>query len=154
VVAVPSAGRGLSGEEEARAFEQLPAPPEGDAQRVAHLVLMQLLPSLVDDDLSSFGEALSAIQRITGAWFASQQGGVFAPGPTEELIAAMARSGAAGVGQSSWGPAAYGLAGSDAAAAGLAHELGRRLGRAGAVFQGGFAAHGARVWRGRAALQN
>ena len=44
VVAVPSAGRGLSGEDEARAFEQLPAPPEGDAERVAHLVLMQLLP--------------------------------------------------------------------------------------------------------------
>ena len=84
VVAVPSAGRGLSGEDEARAFEQLPAPPEGDAERVAHLVLMQLLPSLIDDDLASFGEALSAIQRITGAWFATQQGGVFAPGPTED----------------------------------------------------------------------
>jgi beta-ribofuranosylaminobenzene 5'-phosphate synthase len=154
VVAVPSAGRGLSGEEEARAFEQLPAPPEGDAERVAHLVLMQLLPSLVDDDLSSFGAALSAIQRITGAWFAAQQGGVFAPGPTQELIAAMVRSGAAGVGQSSWGPAAYGLAGSDAAAARLARELGSVLGPAGVIFQGRFAAQGARVWRGPAEAQN
>ncbi|HKG33508.1 MAG TPA: beta-ribofuranosylaminobenzene 5'-phosphate synthase family protein [Gemmatimonadales bacterium] len=154
VVAVPSAGRGLSGEDEARAFEQLPPPPEGDAERVAHLVLMQLLPSLVDDDLSSFGAALSAIQRITGAWFAAQQGGVFAPGPTEELIAAMVRSGAAGVGQSSWGPAAYGLAGSDIAAARLARELGSLLGPAGVIFQGRFAAEGARVWRGPAEAQN
>ncbi len=154
VVAVPSAGRGLSGEDEARAFEQLPAPPEGDAERVAHLVLMQLLPSLIDADLSSFGAALSAIQRITGAWFATQQGGVFAPGPTEELIAAMVRSGAAGVGQSSWGPAAYGLAGSDAAAGRLAQELGPLLGSAGKVFQGPFTDQGARVWRGPAASQN
>ncbi len=154
VVAVPSAGRGLSGEDEARAFEQLPAPPEGDAERVSHLVLMQLLPSLIDADLASFGEALSAIQRITGAWFATQQGGVFAPGPTEELIAAMVRWGAAGVGQSSWGPAAYGLAESDAAAARLARELGPLLGGGGQVFQGGFAAQGARVWRGSRGSQN
>src|SRR3954447_18763137 len=151
VVAVPAAGRGLSGDDEARAFEQLPAPPEGDAERVAHLVLMQLLPSLIDDDLASFGEALSAIQRITGGWFATQQGGVFAPGPTEELITAMARSGAAGVGQSSWGPAAYGLAGSDAEAARLARELGPLLVGGGEIFQGGFAALGARLWRGPAA---
>jgi beta-RFAP synthase len=146
ILAVPSGGRGLSGEEEARAFEQLPLPPAGDAERVAHLVLMQLLPALVESDLPSFGSALTAVQRITGAWFASQQGGVFAPGPTEALIESMAQSGAVGVGQSSWGPAAYGLAASATAAAELAQELRQRLGGAGAVFEGEFAARGARVW--------
>src|SRR4051795_4433755 len=135
VVAVPVAGRGLSGEDEARAFEQLPAPPEGDAERVAHLVLMQLLPSLIDDDLASFGEALSAIQRITGGWSATQQGGVFTPGPTEELIAAMVRCGAVGVGQSSWGPAAFGVAEGDAAAALLAGELAPLLGGGGLALE-------------------
>src|SRR4051812_19463610 len=89
VVAVPVAGRGLSGEDEARAFEQLPAPPEGDAERVAHLVLMQLLPSLIDDDLASFGEALSAIQRITGGGVAPPPGGGVNPGPPEEAITPM-----------------------------------------------------------------
>jgi beta-ribofuranosylaminobenzene 5'-phosphate synthase len=146
VVAVPAGGRGLSGEAEARAFEQLPPPPEGEAERVAHLVLMQLLPALVEDDLPSFGEALSAIQRITGSWFAAQQGGVFAPGPTEQLVATMVRSGAAGVGQSSWGPAAYGLVGTAADSARLAAELRRQLGADGEVFEGGFAPQGARVW--------
>jgi beta-ribofuranosylaminobenzene 5'-phosphate synthase len=148
VVAVPSAARGLSGEEEARAFEQLPSPPAGDAERVAHLVLMQLLPALVDDDLPSFGAALSTIQRITGTWFAAEQGGVFAPGPTEQLIATMGRFGAVGVGQSSWGPAAYGLVGSDSAAAELAATARNVLGSEGEVFQGKFATRGARVWRG------
>lgn len=146
VVAVPWGGRGLSGEEEARAFEQLPSPPEGQAEQVAHLVLMQLLPALVESDLASFGEALSAVQRITGSWFATQQGGVFAPGPTERLIATMARSGAAGVGQSSWGPAAYGLVGNAVDSARLARELRAQLDRDGEVFEGGFAPHGARVW--------
>ena len=146
VVAVPSGGRGLSGEAEARAFEQLPPPPAGEAEQVAHLVLMQLLPALVEADLPSFGEALSAIQRITGSWFAAQQGGVFAPGPTQQLVATMARSGAAGVGQSSWGPAAYGLVGTAADSARLAGELRRQLGGGGEVFEGGFAPQGARIW--------
>jgi beta-ribofuranosylaminobenzene 5'-phosphate synthase len=147
VVAVPLGGRGLSGEEEARAFEQLPPPPDREVEQVSHLVLMQLLPALVEADLPSFGQALSAVQRITGAWFAAQQGGIFAPGPTQQLVADMASWGALGVGQSSWGPAAYGLVETDAAARDLALQI-RRKGLAGAVFEGGFAPQGARVWTG------
>jgi beta-ribofuranosylaminobenzene 5'-phosphate synthase len=148
VVAVPTGGRGLSGEAEARAFEQLPSPPDREVEQVAHLVLMQLLPALVEEDLPSFGAALSAIQRITGAWFAAEQGGVFAPGPTEQLVADMAALGAVGVGQSSWGPAVYGLVDSDAVAAELAGQVRDALGSSGQVFQGGFAARGARIWAG------
>ena len=153
VVAVPAGGRGLSGDAEARAFERLPPPPGSEVERVAHLVLMQLLPALVEGDLRSFGAALSAIQRITGAWFAAQQGGVFAPGRTEQLIVDMAASGALGVGQSSWGPAAYGLVESDAIAGDLARQARQTLGANGQVFEGGFAAQGARVWRGEKAGQ-
>src|ERR671920_2107993 len=65
VLAVPEGGRGLSGEAEALAFERLPRPPEPEVEQVAHLVLMQLLPGLVEADLASFGAALSRIQRIT-----------------------------------------------------------------------------------------
>jgi beta-ribofuranosylaminobenzene 5'-phosphate synthase len=146
VVAVPAGGRGLSGEAEALAFEHLPSPPDEEVERVAHLVLMQLLPALVEADLPSFGQALSMIQRITGAWFAAEQGGVFAPGPTEQLVAEMAALGAAGVGQSSWGPAAYGLAETEEGSAAIARQLRRVLGLSGQVYEGGFAAGGARVW--------
>jgi beta-ribofuranosylaminobenzene 5'-phosphate synthase len=148
VVAVPSGRSGLSGDAEARAFAKLPSPPDREVERVSHLVLMQLLPALVENDLPSFGEALSGIQRTTGSWFAEQQGGVFAPGPTEQLITSMAGWGAAGVGQSSWGPAAYGLVPSADAAAALARRVGGVMGGKGTVFQGGFAPHGARAWRG------
>lgn len=148
VVAVPSGRSGLSGDAEARAFEELPSPPDGDVERVSHLVLMQLLPALVEADLPSFGQALSAVQRITGSWFAGQQGGVFAPGQTEQLVSRMAEWGAAGVGQSSWGPAAYGLVDSPGAGAELADRVRRVMGEKGVVFEGGFAARGARVWRG------
>jgi beta-ribofuranosylaminobenzene 5'-phosphate synthase len=154
VVAVPSGGRGLSGEAEARAFEQLPSPPDREVERVSHLVLMQLLPALVEADLPSFGAALSEIQRVTGAWFAAQQGGVFAPGPTARVVADLAEWGAAGVGQSSWGPAAYGLVENDARAEALADRARQALGSTGRVFAGGFAAQGARVWSGPAGSPN
>jgi beta-ribofuranosylaminobenzene 5'-phosphate synthase len=148
VVAVPSGRRGLSGEAEARAFEELRSPPDREVERVSHLVLMQLLPALVEADLPSFGQALSEVQRITGSWFAGQQGGVFAPGETAQLISAMSEWGAAGVGQSSWGPAAYGLVESADAATKLAERVRRAIGESGSVFEGGFAAQGARVWQG------
>ena len=145
VLAVPSRGRGLSGEEETKAFEELPPPPDREVEEVSHLVLMQLLPSLVEADLPSFGDALSKVQRITGGWFAEQQGGIFAPGPTEQLIARMAGWGAHGVGQSSWGPAAYGLVENGRAATSLAEQVRQFLGPAGDVFQGVFSPEGARV---------
>ena len=70
---------------------------------------MKLLPALVEGDLPGFGSALTEVQRVTGAWFAPEQGGVFAPGEGAELIRRMAEWGAEGVGQSSWGPAVYGI---------------------------------------------
>jgi beta-RFAP synthase len=148
VVAVPPGVPGLSGEAEAAAFEQLPPPAPGEAERVSHLVLMQLLPALVEGDLGSFGEALSAVQRITGGWFAPQQGGVFAPGQGEALIGRLAGWGAAGVGQSSWGPAVYGMVEGAEAGLALAERCRHFLGGNGLVFEGGFARSGARARRG------
>ena len=149
VVAVPPGNPGLSGEAEAAAFERLPAPAEAEVERVSHLVLMQLLPALVEADIGSFGEALSAIQRVTGRWFAPEQGGVFAPGPGEGLIRAMAGWGAAGVGQSSWGPAVYGLVDGRDKSRAVAERCREFMAGKGVVFEGGFAGTGARVgWGG------
>jgi beta-RFAP synthase len=147
VVAVPDGAPGLSGDAEAAAFERLPPPPQREVERVAHLVLMQLLPALVEADLAGFGAALTEVQRVTGAWFASQQGGVFAPGPSETLVRRLGEWGAMGVGQSSWGPAVYGLVQSPEAGRELAARAADLLGARGRVFEGGFAGSGARVWR-------
>jgi beta-ribofuranosylaminobenzene 5'-phosphate synthase len=147
VVVVPAGAPGLSGDAEAAAFERLPPPAERDVERVAHLVLMQLLPALVEADLASFGAALTEVQRVTGAWFAPAQGGVFAPGPSEMLVRRMAEWGAAGVGQSSWGPAVYGLVGDAEEARAMAARAAEVVGSGGQVFEGGFTGSGARVWR-------
>jgi beta-RFAP synthase len=137
----------MSGAVEDQAFAQLPPAPEREVERVAHLVLMALLPALADADLARFGPALSEIQSITGRWFASAQGGTFTPGPTEELVRRLTEWGAAGVGQSSWGPTVYGIVDGEEVAAGLAGRVRAALGSTGAVYEGPFRAEGARVWR-------
>ncbi len=147
VVAIPDAPAGISGAREMEAFAELPAPAEEEAARVAHLVLMSLLPSLVDDDIETFGAALSDIQEITGRWWAPVQGGTFTPGPTGTLVRQMREWGAFGVGQSSWGPAAYGIVAGEDAALRLAGRVRDALGGTGQVHEGPFRTIGARSWR-------
>jgi beta-ribofuranosylaminobenzene 5'-phosphate synthase len=151
VVAVPDGAPGISGAGEAEAFAHLPPPPERDVERVAHLVLMMLLPALADADLPAFGRALSEVQEITGRWFASVQGGTFAPGISGDLVRRLTEWGAAGVGQSSWGPAVYGIVDGEDAGRRLADRVRDALGASGTVFEGPFRSDGARVWTAAAA---
>jgi beta-ribofuranosylaminobenzene 5'-phosphate synthase len=145
VVAIPP-GVGISGEEEASTFDRLPQPPARDAERVAHHVLMALLPALIEGDLVTFGQSLSEVQRITGRWFASVQGDTFS-GASRDLIQRFTALGAHGVGQSSWGPAVYGIVAGNEQAAALVHEVTPSLGSAGRIYAGAFRSAGARVWR-------
>lgn len=151
VLAIPEGASGLSGSAEAQAFATLPEPPQPEVERVAHLVLMALLPAAADGDLAAFGHALTEIQQINGRWFAPAQGDTFAPGIPRTLIDVMLAGGAAGAGQSSWGPAVYGIVDGKSAAERLARQLSERLGTGGTVYFGPFPTHGARVWRSGAA---
>jgi beta-ribofuranosylaminobenzene 5'-phosphate synthase len=145
VIVIPEGRPGLSGEAETAALGSLPAPSEREVERVAHLVLMQLLPALADADVIAFGSALTEIQRITGGWFAAAQGGTFAPGATRDLVDLLARFGASGVGQSSWGPTAYGIVPNPESARDLAQRVRARLGQSGQVLETPFASRGALV---------
>jgi len=147
VVAVPRGKPGLAGDDEAAAFARLPTPGAREVERVSHLVLMQLLPALAEADLAGFGAALEEVQRITGGWFAPAQGGVFAPGETGELVERLRAWGAVGVGQSSWGPAVYGIVDNPGASRALAERARGMMGPGARVYEGGFSVGGARVWR-------
>lgn len=146
IVVVPDGPPGISGADEADAFARLPKPPQPEVEHVSHLALMGLLPALADGDLAQFGRALTEIQETTGRWFASAQGGTFAPGPTRALVHQLAEWGAAGVGQSSWGPAVYGIVDGADAAAKLLERITVAIGPRATVFEGPFRSEGARVW--------
>src|SRR3954447_4319030 len=121
VLTIPAAEPGLSGDAEAAAFADLRPDPERSA-RMAQIVLTALLPALVERDLGEFGAALTELQRLVGDTFAPVQGGTFHP-RAAPLVDGMLRLGAAGAGQSSWGPAVYGIVGSDAQGREIADRL-------------------------------
>ncbi|MEO6211153.1 MAG: beta-ribofuranosylaminobenzene 5'-phosphate synthase family protein [Gemmatimonadaceae bacterium] len=145
VLIVPRNTEGMSGKNEVEAFKELPPPPLREVQHVSHLVVMSMLPALVDGDLGAFGIAITEIQQINGGWFAPAQGGPFATGASTELIGKLSDWGAAGVGQSSWGPAVYGIVDGDDAASALAFEARSYLNGNGSVYVNQFTGTGARV---------
>ena len=147
VVAIPDAQPGVSGEAEAQAFDTLPAPNAADVDHVATLVLLRMLPALAENDITAFGAALTEVQEINGQWFASAQGGTFAPGASTMLIERLSEWGAAGVGQSSWGPAVYAVVDGADVANDIADRVREVLAGAGVVHAGPFPTTGARVSR-------
>ena len=145
VVVVPKAEPGLSGVAEAEAFGRL-APSADRSAAIAQLVLTSLLPALVERDVEEFGAALTRVQQLVGDAFAPVQGGRFHP-RAGALVEALLRGGAAGAGQSSWGPAVYGVVGSEAAGRELARRMEEVVGGEGSVELVTFDNRGARVER-------
>jgi beta-ribofuranosylaminobenzene 5'-phosphate synthase len=146
VLVIPHAEPGLSGRAEEQAFGELRPEPER-AALIAQLVLTSLLPGLAEGDLAEFGAALTRVQRLVGESFASVQGGVFHP-RAGDMVDTLLRLGAAGAGQSSWGPAVYGIVGDEQAGGALARDLDGELAGGGRVEVVSFDNRGARVEAG------
>jgi beta-ribofuranosylaminobenzene 5'-phosphate synthase len=146
VLAIPAAEPGLSGGAEEAAFADL-RPDRARSAEIAQIVLTGLLPALVESDLGEFGAALTRLQRLVGEAFAPAQGGTFHP-RAAPLVDALLRHGAAGAGQSSWGPAVYGLAAGEAEGREIARRLEADVGPGGRVEVVAFANAGARVEAG------
>jgi beta-ribofuranosylaminobenzene 5'-phosphate synthase len=143
VLAIPAAQPGLSGGAEAAAFAKVRPDPERSAL-ISQLVLTALLPALVERDLEEFGAALSRVQRLVGDAFAPVQSGTFHP-QAAPLVDALLRLGAAGAGQSSWGPAVYGVVGSETQGLQIVGRLQAELGAGGRAEVVRFDNRGARV---------
>jgi len=145
VVALPPF-RGLGEEEERRAFQKVSPSPK-EVGRACRIVLMKMLPALVERDLPSFGSALTELQRVVGGYFREVQGGIFASPLLEETVELLLEEGAEGAGQSSWGPAVYGVVEGERGAEALEEKVRRFLeGRGGGeVFTSGADNRGARI---------
>src|SRR6266481_799044 len=133
IVVLDPGRRGLHGAEEAAAFGKLPPFPEDDAARLCRLVIMKMLPAVAEEDIVSFGAAITEIQACLGGYFATAQGGSpFTSPDVAAVLAALGREGASGIGQSSWGPTGFAFSASRAEADRLAsiarqHPRGRGL---------------------------
>jgi beta-RFAP synthase len=120
-------GPGLHGKLEQDAFARLPAPSPAWTDSLCRLVLLGLLPALAERDLTTFGEALFDFNARVGEAFGPVQGGRYATAQAADLVAFMRRWGIRGVGQSSWGPAVYAIAGDEQQAGHLCRDVQRRF---------------------------
>jgi beta-ribofuranosylaminobenzene 5'-phosphate synthase len=123
IVALPRSDQGISGERERSALMRLPEAPASLVEKISRLLLLKMLPALVEKDIANFGQALTGIQSMVGDCFAPVQGGRYATPLLEKLIGFLLAKGAAGAGQSSWGPTVYGLVEGKAQAKRLEKEV-------------------------------
>jgi beta-RFAP synthase len=101
--------QGMHGIGEKQAFDNIQPMTEQMSGHLCRLTLMQVLPSLVEQDCVQFGEAITEIQMLVGDHFASLQGGRYCSHKVARALARFKDLGAAGIGQSSWGPTGFAL---------------------------------------------
>ena len=89
------------------AFDALPKASLETAQTLAHSVLMQALPALVERDYAEFSRAIYKLQRATGEYFAPAQGGIFKSKSVAEVLNYLYQNNVLCAGQSSWGPTGF-----------------------------------------------
>lgn len=98
---------GIHGADELEAFNQLPVFSESLAAHLCRHVLMQAMPALVEQDLTSFGNSIQELQAHVGDYFAPAQGGRYASRQVGAVLEHLERMGVACFGQSSWGPTGF-----------------------------------------------
>jgi beta-RFAP synthase len=116
VLLQPREATGLHGAAEREALAALPPFPQAEAAHLAHLVLMQVLPAVIERDFTPFADALTELQQRVGEHFAPAQGGAFADPEIAALAHALRTDDGAAVGQTSWGPTGFAVLPSAAAA--------------------------------------
>ena len=93
----------ISGETEIQLFKTLCPQPKSTAEQLSHLILLQLLPSIFEEDCQAFGSAINSIQ--TFGWKKVE---IDAQGDTlQRTLDFLRDNGVMGAGVSSWGPAIF-----------------------------------------------
>lgn len=109
ILILDTSNQGVHGEQEVNAFNQLPPVSKAVAEKLCHLVLMQALPALAEQDLASFGVVVRELQIATGDYFSPAQGGRYASPKVAQVLDWFAQQGVVCAGQSSWGPTGFAI---------------------------------------------
>lgn len=109
VLVMDRRARGLSGADEVKTFQSLPAMDSAAGAEICRQVLMQMLPGLVEKDCRRFGASVTRIQASIGAYFSAAQGGRYASEGVGQTLTLLLEYNATGVGQTSWGPTGFAI---------------------------------------------
>ncbi|MEN1680118.1 MAG: beta-RFAP synthase [Planctomycetota bacterium] len=110
VLLPPPAPPGVSGDDEAAAFESLPPVPPAVSSDLKRLATDTIAPAAAAADFDAFAEAVGQYGELAGRCFAPAQGGTFASEAITRVVSHATDRGYAGAGQSSWGPTVFAFA--------------------------------------------
>lgn len=127
VLIQPKGGRGLWGEEEQRAFDDLPAVPSEVTDELTEEVRERMLPAAARGQLELFGESVYQYGRVAGMCFSDIQGGPYNGRRLTAIVDAVRSMGVSGVGQSSWGPTLFAILPDQTAADDFVARLANRI---------------------------
>ena len=96
--------------------------PVGLIHKGYFILAAKLLPALLERDAEAFGKALTELQVTVGRIYQPVQDQIFNPA-SQWLIPILNRSGALGIGQSSWGPTVYAFTDSPETAHNIAEKI-------------------------------
>ncbi|MDC9728123.1 MAG: GHMP kinase [Methyloprofundus sp.] len=115
--------QGLHGDDEIKAFKELPPFSSQEAARLCYLLMMQALPALAEKQLNLFGDVITQLQSAVGEHFSGAQGGgVFTSKDVAEVMSFLQEQGAVAIGQTSWGPTGFCLVSNKVLADELEHK--------------------------------
>lgn len=114
---------GIHGAEEIAAFRQIPTSSREHRDRMIAMVKDQIAPAIEAKNYDEFADVLFEYGRSSGSAYATIQGGDFHSPPIEKLIYKVREFGVPAVGQSSWGPCVFAIAGNDDVAISLTQFL-------------------------------
>lgn len=97
-------------EDEDNILRQLKKMPAGLSDRLSRIILMQAMPAIIEEDITSFSKAIMEFNSLLGGfWGTYQSGRVYCHQIVEEGIQLMLKNGAYGACQTCWGPTFYGI---------------------------------------------
>lgn len=109
IILIPKGIKGLDELKERYAMDYPRSLPRDLQYELYKLLLLHIIPSVINEDINTFGMAITRLQMIVGTYFSKYQGSIYCCREVEELVKALLEAGACGAGQSSWGPTTYGI---------------------------------------------
>jgi beta-ribofuranosylaminobenzene 5'-phosphate synthase len=103
VVAIPDVGMGMHGNDEVEIFQKHCPISSGEIDKLSRIILMQILPAVLENEIEQFGAGLNSIQQLGFKNIENQ----LQPKVVQDLQQFFIDSGAFGTGLSSFGPATF-----------------------------------------------
>lgn len=105
ILAIPKINQGASGKKEVNIFQSYTPVNMNDVEKISYLTLMKLMPAVIEEDITDFGNAINKIQQLG---FKKIERNLQSK-QIENILKYMLDNGIPGVGMSSFGPTCFGI---------------------------------------------